>query len=101
MKSSRRWVLGLVVVISGVPAISRAATSEVFRLSTTLHGFIQRGIAPSTVISKVMITADDFINLAQSRVLGTPVPKNEVLAFANDCTNANLRLIVFDTAAGS
>ena len=44
MKSSLRWAVGLVVFVCGMPATLRGATSEVFRLSTTIHGFIQRGI---------------------------------------------------------
>src|SRR5881409_1196728 len=96
------WKIGVLFVLLGAvaPATSSAGTSDVFRLQTTLHGVIQRGFT-NTVISKVMITADDLINLAQRRTLGTPVPKNEVLALASDCPANELRLLVFDSAAGS
>ena len=97
MKSLWRIALGLVVIgVVVAPATMAGITSEVFRVTTTLQGVIQNGPVSNSVIEKVKIRSEDLVNLAQGRTLGTPVPKNEILAFANDCL-VNLRLIVYDT----
>jgi len=97
MKSLWRIALGLVVIgVVVAPATMAGITSEVFRVTTTLQGVIQNGPVSNSVIEKVKIESEDLVNLAQGRTLGTPVPKNEILAFANDCL-VNLRLIVYDT----
>jgi hypothetical protein len=97
--------LGLIVaVVVAVPICVRAGTSDVFRVQTTLTGTIQRGPLSNSVVSKVIISADDLVNLAQRRVLGTPVPKNEILALTSDCSTNDpqpSRLIIFDTAGKS
>src|SRR5258706_5767412 len=101
MKSSWRIALGLVIVgVVVVPVTMRGITSEVLRVNTTLEGVIQSGPASNSIIEKVKIRAEDLVNLAQGRTLGTPVPNNEILAFANDCL-VDLRLIVYDTDASS
>jgi len=101
MKSS--WRIGLwlaVVVVAVIPVESPAATSDVFRLSTTLQGVIQNGSISNSNILKVKIRDVDLVNLAQGRTLGTPVPDNEILAFADHCAT-DLRLIVYDTSTES
>jgi hypothetical protein len=101
MKSS--WRIGLWLAFVGVAAVpveSPGLTSDVFRLETTLQGVIQNGPASNSVIEKVKIRAQDMVNLAQGRTLGTPVPDNEILAFADNCF-ANLRMIVYDTTTSS
>jgi hypothetical protein len=102
MKSSWRSTLGLVIVVGlGLaPAASWGITSEVFRVDTTLQGVIQSGPVSNSIIEKVKIRSEDLVNLAQGRTLGTAVPKNEILAFANDCL-VNLRMIVYDTDTAS
>jgi len=101
MKSSWRIALGLVVIgIVVVPATMRGITSDVFRVTTTFQGVIQSGPFSNSIIEKVKIRSEDLVNLAQGRTLGTPVPKNEILAFANDCL-VDLRLIVYDTDTSS
>src|SRR5207244_2983491 len=101
MNSSWRIALGLVIIGAVVfPATMRGVTSEVFRVDTILQGVIQSGPISNSTIEKVKIRAEDLVNLAQGRTLGTPVPKNEILAFANDCL-VDLRLIVYDTDTSS
>jgi hypothetical protein len=91
------WSIALwLFVIAVAPSPSRGDTSDVFRLKTTLRGVVQSGPISNSVIEKVKINDEDLVNLAQGRALGTPVPGNEVLAFANHCL-VNLRLIVYDT----
>lgn len=102
MKSS--WRIGLLLAAAGLligPSVLRGGTSDVFRVQTTLAGTAQFGVLSNGIIRKLQITSDDFINLALGRQLGTPVPKNELLTLVNDCTTNNLRLTVFDSAAGS
>ena len=102
MKTLWRIALGLVVVINAViaPAARGEETSDVFQVDTILKGFIQSGPVTNSTIEKVKIRSVDLINLAQGRTLGTPVPDNEILAFANHCL-VDLRLIVYDTNASS
>jgi hypothetical protein len=96
-----RVIFGL-FAMSGclVPAPVRAATADVFRLNLTLYGIIQSGPASNSTLEKVKIRAEDLVNLAEGNMLGTPVPRNQLLAFANDCLT-NLRLIVYDSNAAS
>jgi hypothetical protein len=90
------WRL-LFVVCCLAPVTSRGVTSDVFRLKLTLSGVIQSGPFSNSIIEKVKINEEDLVNLAQGRTLGTPVPANEILAFANDCLT-RLRLIVYDSS---
>jgi hypothetical protein len=98
MKLSSRLILGLFIISGGVVPVTLRGetTAEVFRLNTTLQGYIQNGPASNSSIEKVKIRAEDLVNLAQGRTLGTPVPKNEILAFANHCL-VDLSMIVYDT----
>lgn len=100
MKPSRRIALCIFFAGLFVPAVTHAGTSEVFGVQTRINGVIERFLS-NTVISKVVISADDFINLARQRTLGTPVPGNEILALTSDCPSNNLRLIIFDTDTSS
>lgn len=101
MKSLLNITLGLFVLGGSlVPVSLWGFTSDVFRVDTTLQGVIQNGIYSNSTIEKVKIRSEDLVNLAQGRTLGTPVPKNEILAFANDCL-VNLRLIVYDSDSSS
>ena len=88
------------LIISGAIAGRGQTSSEVFRVDTTLYGVIQNGVISNSTISKVQIRAEDLVNLAQGIVLGTPVPQNQILAFANHCLT-DLRLIVYDTTTAS
>ena len=95
------WSIALWMFAFGlVPVSTRGDTSEVFRVDTTLQGVTQSGPVSNSVIEKVKIESEDLVNLAQGRTLGTPVPKHEILAFANNCL-VNLRLIVYDTDTSS
>ncbi len=92
-------LIGLMLPLAPLPA--PAGTSDVFRVQTTLRGVVQIGTVTNGAIAKVIVSTDDLINLAQRRALGTPVPKNELLALTSDCATNNQRLIVFDTATAS
>ncbi len=101
MKSSWRIILWLAVVgVAVVPVESPGVTSDVYRLTTTLQGFIQNGPTSNSTIEKVKIRDVDLINLAQGRTLGTPVPDNEILAFADHCF-VDLRMIIYDKNTSS
>jgi hypothetical protein len=101
MNSFWRGMWAVVLTTGILPVATRAGTSDVFRLQTTLRGVIQLGTISNGVTSKVIVTTDDLINLAQRRPLGTPVPKTEWLALTSDCPANNQRLIVFDAASAS
>ena len=98
------WRITLTLAAAGLlilPLVLRGNTVDVFRVQTTWNGVIERGSESNSLTEKVVITADDLVNLAQHRTLGTPVPKNEVLALLNDCATESAQLIIYDTAAGS
>lgn len=76
-------------------------TNTVLKMTGKISVVTQGGDNSTPTILKVNITQNDIINLARGRARLTPVPANEVLALANDCSEGPVKLIVFDTIASS
>ncbi len=82
-------------------AYTQSVTSDVLRARILIQGVIEYNRGTNDVIHPVQISSSDLVNLALGRVLGTAVPRNQVLAFGASPDTNNAKIFVYDSDTAS
>jgi len=98
----KSWItVGILMVGAVTTAYTQSVTSDVLRARILIQGVIQYNRGTNDVIHPVQISSSDLVNLALGRVLGTAVPRNQILAFGASPDTNNAKIFVYDSDTAS
>lgn len=89
-------VVGSCLLIFAAVAAS-GATFNVFAIDVSLSGSFLDDESGMDKLGKIKVDTSQLLNVARGREPTANVPAGEVLAWAQNCVNGEVRIIVFDT----
>lgn len=89
-------VVGSCLMIFAAVAAS-GATFNVFAIDVSLSGSFLDDESGMEKLGKLKVDTTQLLNVARGREPSAVVPAGEVLAWAQNCVNGEVRIIVFDT----